>query len=98
MPEGHAAPWVKYLNNVVDADHGKLKQLIKSVRGFKIMKSAYAMINWFEVMRALRKGQSRSFNLTGDIKRRNPHDRARVPFGPCGLSEAMSMLEGRPVT
>jgi len=26
---------VKYLNNVIEADHGKLKQLIHSVHGFK---------------------------------------------------------------
>ncbi len=26
---------VKYLNNIVEADHGKLKQLIRPVRGFK---------------------------------------------------------------
>ncbi|WP_343457188.1 DDE-type integrase/transposase/recombinase, partial [Enterobacter hormaechei] len=26
---------VKYLNNVIEADHGKLKILIKPVRGFK---------------------------------------------------------------
>lgn len=31
---------VKYLNNVVEADHGKLKQLIKPVRGFKTLKTA----------------------------------------------------------
>lgn len=30
---------VKYLNNVVEADHGKLKQLIKPARGFKTLKS-----------------------------------------------------------
>ena len=47
---------VKYLNNVVEADHGKLKQLIRPVRGFKSMKTAYATIKGFEVMRALRKG------------------------------------------
>ena len=35
---------VKYLNNVVEADHGKLKQLIRPVRGFKTMKTAYATI------------------------------------------------------
>ena len=33
---------VKYLNNVVEADHGKLKLLIRPVRGFKTMKTAYA--------------------------------------------------------
>lgn len=32
---------VEYLNNVVEADHGKLKQLIKPVRGFKTLKAAY---------------------------------------------------------
>lgn len=48
---------VKYLNNIVEADHGKLKHLIRLVRGFKTLKSAYATIKGFEVMRALRKGQ-----------------------------------------
>ena len=33
---------VKYLNNVVEADHGKLKRLIKPTLGFKSMKTAYA--------------------------------------------------------
>ena len=58
---------VKYLNNVVEADHGKLKQLIRPVRGFKALKTAYATIKGFEVMRALRKGQARFFNLEGGI-------------------------------
>ena len=31
---------VKYLNNVVEAVHGKLEQLIRPVRGFKTMKTA----------------------------------------------------------
>ena len=48
---------MKYLDNVVEADHGKLKQLIRPVRGFKTMKTAYATIKGFEVVRALRKGQ-----------------------------------------
>ena len=59
---------VKYLNNVVEADHGKLKQLIHPVRGFKTLKTAYATIKGFEVMRALRKGQAAAFNLTRDIR------------------------------
>jgi transposase, IS6 family len=59
---------VKYLNNVVEADHGKLKQLIKPVRGFKTLNTAYATIKGFEVMRALRNGQAAIFNLTGDIR------------------------------
>ncbi len=31
---------VKYLNNIIEADHGKLKRLINPVRGFKSMKTA----------------------------------------------------------
>ncbi len=33
---------VKYLNNIIEADHGKLKRLINPVLGFKSMKTAYA--------------------------------------------------------
>ena len=58
---------MKYLNNVIEADHGKLKQLIRPVRGFKTMKTAYATIKGFEVMRALRKGQAKMFALQGGI-------------------------------
>lgn len=47
----------KYLNNVVEADHGKLKRLIKPTLGFKSMRTAYATIKGFEVMRMFRKGQ-----------------------------------------
>lgn len=39
---------VKCLNNVVEADHGKLKRLIKQTLGFKSMKTAYATIKAFE--------------------------------------------------
>ena len=31
---------MKYLNNVIEADHGKLKLLIRPVRGFKTLKTA----------------------------------------------------------
>ena len=32
----------KYLNNMIEDDHGKLKRLINPVRSFKSMKTAYA--------------------------------------------------------
>jgi len=48
---------VKYLNNAVEADHGKLKRLINPVRGFQSMKTAYASIKGFEVMHMFKKGQ-----------------------------------------
>ena len=56
-PEDTVHRQVKYLNNIVEADHGKLKRLINPVRGFKSMETAYATIKGFEVMRLFRKGQ-----------------------------------------
>ena len=66
-PEETLHRQVKYLNNIIEADHGKLKQLIRPVRGFKTLKTAYATIKGFEVMRALRKGQASAFNITNDL-------------------------------
>ena len=51
---------VKYLNNIIESDHGKLKRLIKPTLGFKSMKTAYATIKGFEIMRMFKKGK---FNL-----------------------------------
>ena len=48
---------VKYLNNRIEADHGKLKILIKPMRGFQSMKTAYATIKGVEVMRMFKKQQ-----------------------------------------
>ncbi|MCC7528324.1 MAG: IS6 family transposase [Candidatus Melainabacteria bacterium] len=59
---------VKYLNNRLEADHGKLKRLIKPVRGFKSMKTAYATIKGFEVMRIFKKGQMRIWQQLPGIK------------------------------
>jgi len=47
----------QFLNNGLEADHGKLKRLIKPTLGFKSMKTAYATIKGFEVMRMFKKGQ-----------------------------------------
>jgi len=46
----------KYLNNIIEADHGVLKQLISPARGFRTMKTAYATIKGFEIMRMIRRG------------------------------------------
>ena len=83
---------VKYLNNVVEADHGKLKQLIRPVRGFKTMKTAYATIKGFEVMRALRKGQARAFALQGGIIGEARIVERAFGVGPCALTEAIELL------
>ena len=81
----------------MEADHGKLEQLIRPVRGFKTMKTAYATIKGFEVMRALRKGQARAFSLQGGII-----DEARIvkravgAAGPCAPTEAIALLQDHP--
>lgn len=49
---------VKYFNNEIECDHGKLKRIINPMLGFKSMKTAYATIKGIAVMRALRKGQA----------------------------------------
>jgi len=67
LPETVKHRQVKYLNNVIEADPGKLKQLIRPVRGLKTRKTAYAMIKGFEVMRALKKGQASSWQYQPDI-------------------------------
>ena len=46
----------KYLNNIIEADHGALKRVIRPTRGFQTMKAAAATIKGFEVMRMIRRG------------------------------------------
>lgn len=60
--EGNCPPDVKhrqieYLNNIGEADHGKLKRLISPTLGFKSMKTAYATLKGFELMRMFKKHQ-----------------------------------------
>ncbi|MBH5258880.1 IS6 family transposase [Salmonella enterica] len=60
-PEMEKRLQIKYRNNVIECDHGKLKRIIGATLGFKSMKTAYATIKGIEVMRALRKGQASAF-------------------------------------
>ena len=54
---------VKYLNNIVEADHGKLKPLINPTLGFQSLRTAYATIKGFEDMRTFRKQQDKGWGL-----------------------------------
>ena len=94
-PEETVHRQVKYLNNVVEADHGKLKQLIRPVRGFKTLKTAYATIMGFEVMRALRKGQAAIFNLTKDIRGEARIVERAFGIGAGALAEAVDVIGER---
>ncbi len=84
---------VKSLNNIIEGDHGKLKQLIRPVRGFKTLKTAYATIRGFEVMRALRKGQASSFNLSRDMRGEARLVERAFGLGACALTDAMSIFK-----
>jgi transposase-like protein len=46
----------KYLNNIIEADHGALKPVILPTRGSQRMKTASATLGGFEVMRMIRRG------------------------------------------
>ena len=74
---------------------GLEKQLIWPVRGFKSMKTAYATIKGFEVMRALRKGKAAIFNLTRDIRGEARLVERAFGLGACALTEAVQLLGER---
>jgi IS6 family transposase len=60
----------KYLNNVIEADHGALKRVIRPTRGFQRMKTASATIRGFEIMRMIRRGHCMlpATGVTGEIR------------------------------
>src|SRR3546814_19752056 len=81
-----------YLNNVIEADRGKLKILIKPVRGFKSLPTAYATIKGFKVMRALSKGQARPWCLQPGIRGEVRLVGRAFGIGHTALTEALGML------
>ncbi|MBJ6128356.1 DDE-type integrase/transposase/recombinase [Microvirga splendida] len=60
----------KYLNNILEADHGALKRVIRPTRGFQRMKAAAANLRGFEVMRMIRRGHCNlpQPGVTGEIR------------------------------
>jgi transposase-like protein len=60
----------KYLNNVIEADHGALKRVIRPTRGFQRMRTASATLKGFEVMRMIRRGHCilQQSGATGEIR------------------------------
>ena len=59
----------KYLNNIIEADHGALKRMIRPTRGFQRMKTASTTLKGFEVMRMVRRGHCllRHASMAGKI-------------------------------
>ena len=60
----------KYLNNILEADHGALKRVIRPTRGFQTMKTAAATPTGFETMRMIRRGHciQRKRQATGEVR------------------------------
>ena len=59
------------------------------------MKTAYATIKGFEVMRALRKGQAGAFNLARDICGEVRLIERAFGLGACVLTEAIELYRER---
>jgi transposase, IS6 family len=60
----------KYRNNILEADHGALKRVIRPTRGFQTMKTAAATLTGFETMRMIRRGHciQRKRQATGEVR------------------------------
>ena len=52
---------VKYLNNILEGDHGRLKRILGPKGAFKNRTSAYRTLKGMEAMHSLRKGQGTMF-------------------------------------
>lgn len=92
LPETTQHRQIKYLNNRIEADHGKLKRLIKPTLGFKSMKTAYATIKGFEIMRSLKKGQASPYQIQSGIMGEVRLVERCFNLGASVLEEAISML------
>jgi transposase-like protein len=59
-----------YLNNIVEADHGALKRMIRPTRGFQTMKTVAVTLMGFETMRMIRRGHciQRKRQATGEVR------------------------------
>jgi transposase, IS6 family len=60
----------KYLNNIIEADHGALKRVIRPTRGFQTMKTAAATLTGFETMGMIRRGHciQRKRQVRGEVR------------------------------
>lgn len=65
------------------------------MRGFKSLKTAYATIKGFEVMRALRKGQASAFDLTRDMQGEARLVERAFGVGADALTDAVQFINER---
>jgi transposase-like protein len=84
---------IKYHNNVLEANHRKLKGRIKPMLGLKSMKTASATIKRFELTHALRKGQARFWMLSARIRGEIRLVERVFGLGPFMMTEMIHYLE-----
>jgi transposase-like protein len=70
----------RYANNVIEADHGRLKARLRPMRGLKRMRSARILATGHAFVQNLRRGH---YAITTDLP---IHDRLRVAFDELALS------------
>ena len=76
----------KYLNNVIEQDHRRIKQRVRPMLGFKRFETAAVMIRGIELAEKIKK---RQFNLR-PLKRKSNHRSGNVGQGLGGLKSAKS--------
>jgi transposase, IS6 family len=61
---------IRIFDNIIEADHGALKRVIRPARGSQSIKTACATIKGFEMMRMVRRGQYMlpALGVTGEIR------------------------------
>lgn len=82
----------KYMNNIIEGDHGRLKRLIKPTLGFKSYKTADATLKGFEVMRAIKKGQTMIEQIQKGVRGEVRLVERAFGIGKSVIEEAMDMV------
>lgn len=72
LPSGMKVWTSKYLNNIVEQDHRRVKQRIYPMLGFKRFGNAAVTISGIELLQKSRKGQFNTGMLTSGVKVRVP--------------------------
>jgi transposase-like protein len=62
----------KYLNNIIEQDHRRVKQRVRPMLGFKSFRNAAVTIGGIELVQKIRKGQFDITQLAGGMKVRMP--------------------------
>jgi transposase-like protein len=72
LPHNTKVRTSKYLNNLIEQDHRRVKQRIYPMLGFKRFSNAAVTINGVELVQKIRKSQFNMEKLTSSVKVRAP--------------------------